>query len=156
MAEVAAGVLLVGTTGGGEVVINHPDLQPDAQGMGHIVFSPAQARALGDLMGAKAEEARWEILRATRAEGAARQEASGGQLGPPPKHAFEVQIRIGGDDWEYVMRTLRELVPHLEDHGSDCKMMSGGAGGCHSVDVQKRDVAPEDYHRELMVWSGRD
>lgn len=33
------------TPDGREVVVNHPDLQPDNNGCGHIVFSPAQARA---------------------------------------------------------------------------------------------------------------
>lgn len=37
------GVLEVGTVGG-EVIVNHPDLKPDENGVGHIVFSPRQAR----------------------------------------------------------------------------------------------------------------
>jgi hypothetical protein len=42
-----AGVLEVGVNPDThEVVINHPDLQPDANGVGHIIFSPAQALAL--------------------------------------------------------------------------------------------------------------
>jgi hypothetical protein len=39
-----------------EVVINHPDLQPDSRGVGHIVFSPAQARHLAKLLLRKAGE----------------------------------------------------------------------------------------------------
>jgi hypothetical protein len=39
-----------------EVVINHPDLQPDANGVGHIVFSAAQARHLAKLLLRKADE----------------------------------------------------------------------------------------------------
>lgn len=38
------GHLEVGTNENGEVVVNHPDLQPDDNGVGHIVFSPGQAR----------------------------------------------------------------------------------------------------------------
>lgn len=38
----AKGVLEVGTNGRAEVVINHPDLKPDAHGVGHIVFSIEQ------------------------------------------------------------------------------------------------------------------
>lgn len=33
-----------------EVVINHPDLKPDENGVGHIVFSPRQARNLANLL----------------------------------------------------------------------------------------------------------
>jgi hypothetical protein len=53
------GVLEVGTNGAGEGVINHPDLEPDENGVGHIVFSPNQARNLANLL----------IWHATEAEG---------------------------------------------------------------------------------------
>lgn len=43
------------TPDGREVLINHPDLRPDANGVGHIVFSPAQARALARLLLRKAD-----------------------------------------------------------------------------------------------------
>jgi hypothetical protein len=42
----ARGVLEVGCNDAHEVVINHPDLKPDENGVGHIVFSPAQALEL--------------------------------------------------------------------------------------------------------------
>ena len=51
MTDIAAGFLEVGCTDDThEVVINHPDLKPDANGVGHIVFSPAQARNLSALL----------------------------------------------------------------------------------------------------------
>lgn len=59
--EKNAGVLEVGTNGNGEVVINHPDLQPDENGVGHIVFSPRQARHLANLLNLKARDADAEI-----------------------------------------------------------------------------------------------
>jgi len=40
------GVLEVGRNEVHEVVINHPDLEPDENGVGHIIFSPTQARNL--------------------------------------------------------------------------------------------------------------
>lgn len=52
-----AGTLEVGLTADGrEIVINHPALQPDANGCGHIVFSAKQARALAALLNRKADE----------------------------------------------------------------------------------------------------
>jgi hypothetical protein len=54
------GVLEVGTSGLGEVVVNHPDLEPDAQGVGHIVFSPSQARSPARILLLKADEAEGE------------------------------------------------------------------------------------------------
>ena len=57
MTEIAKNTLEVGTNGAGEVVVNHPDLQPDKDGVGHIIFSPEQARALAFLLQQKAQEA---------------------------------------------------------------------------------------------------
>lgn len=50
------GVLEVGSLEG-EVVVNHPDLKPDENGVGHIVFSPAQARNLARILLKQAETA---------------------------------------------------------------------------------------------------
>ena len=44
------GFLEVGCNENGEIVINHPNLKPDENGVGHIVFSPRQARDLADLL----------------------------------------------------------------------------------------------------------
>lgn len=52
-----SGLLEVGlSVDGTEIIINHPDLQPDANGCGHIVFSPDQARALARILLKKANE----------------------------------------------------------------------------------------------------
>jgi hypothetical protein len=42
------------TEDGQNIVINHPDLEPDAEGCGHIVFSPDQARNLAWMLFLKA------------------------------------------------------------------------------------------------------
>lgn len=44
------GFLEVGCNENDEVVINHPDLKPDENGVGHIVFSPRQAKGLAKLL----------------------------------------------------------------------------------------------------------
>jgi hypothetical protein len=49
--------LEVGHDDQGEVVINHGNLQPDEKGIGHLVFSPEQARELATLLWKHAEEA---------------------------------------------------------------------------------------------------
>jgi hypothetical protein len=54
--EIAAGFLEVGLTAQHEVVINHPDLKPDQEGCGHIVFSAEQALDLAHLLIKKAGE----------------------------------------------------------------------------------------------------
>lgn len=45
-----AGYLEVGLNCDNEIVINHPDLKPDENGVGHIVFSVEQARNLAKLL----------------------------------------------------------------------------------------------------------
>lgn len=57
MDENAKGYLEVGINEKHEVVINHPDLKPDADGVGHIVFSISQAQHLSHLLAVKASEA---------------------------------------------------------------------------------------------------
>ena len=55
--KIQKNTLEVGTTGNGEVVINHPHLEPDENGVGHIIFSVEQARNLANLLMAKAADA---------------------------------------------------------------------------------------------------
>ena len=50
MMDKITGFLEVGLNEQGEIVVNHPDLKPDADGVGHIVFSPNQARNLAELL----------------------------------------------------------------------------------------------------------
>lgn len=49
MSDIVAGTLEIATLRH-EVIINHPDLKPDEQGVGHIVFSPEQARHLAQIL----------------------------------------------------------------------------------------------------------
>ena len=44
-----------------EIVVNHPDLTPDENGVGHIVFSPRQARHFAHLLLKHADEALQEF-----------------------------------------------------------------------------------------------
>ncbi len=57
MNQIEKNTLEVGTNGMGDVVVNHPDLQPDENGVGHIVFSVEQARNLANLLMSKASDA---------------------------------------------------------------------------------------------------
>jgi len=61
--------LQVGTNGRGEIVVNHPDIQPDKNGAGYIIFSPLQARRFAKLLLAKAKEADRETVKSARREG---------------------------------------------------------------------------------------
>jgi hypothetical protein len=68
MADKIEGVLEVGRNEQGEVVINHPDMKPDENGVGHIVFSVNQARNLAKLLNKQASEAEEEEFRRREAE----------------------------------------------------------------------------------------
>lgn len=59
-----SGVLEVGLMPGGkEIVVNHPDLEPDENGCGHIIFSPMQALMLAMLLIKKVTESNYEHFR---------------------------------------------------------------------------------------------
>jgi hypothetical protein len=60
MSEKIEGYLEVGLNEQGEVVVNHPDLKPDDNGVGHIVFSANQARNLAELLMKHAAQAERE------------------------------------------------------------------------------------------------
>lgn len=62
------GFLEVGYDDQGQVVINHPDLKPDENGVGHIIFSVTQARDLAFLLEKKASEAEAELRQKREAE----------------------------------------------------------------------------------------
>lgn len=50
MSDKIEGFLEVGLNDKAEIVVNHPDLKTDADGVGHIVFSARQAHHLGNLL----------------------------------------------------------------------------------------------------------
>jgi hypothetical protein len=57
--KIPAGNLYVGlSTDGQNVIVNHPDLQPDAEGCGHIVFSHDEALNFAMLLLRKVNVAR--------------------------------------------------------------------------------------------------
>lgn len=74
MSDKVEGYLEVGLNERGEVVVNHPDLKPDAAGVGHIVFSPGQARRLANLLLKHANQSDQDAQR--RAEEEARRNAA--------------------------------------------------------------------------------
>ncbi len=66
------GCLEIGSTGAGQVVINHAELDRDKNGVGHIVFSPAEARKLARILAKSAARAERERVRQTAASSSTR------------------------------------------------------------------------------------
>jgi hypothetical protein len=63
MSDKIEGFLEVGCNEQNEIVVNHPDLKPDENGVGHIVFSVNQARNFARLLVDHADSADREIRR---------------------------------------------------------------------------------------------
>jgi hypothetical protein len=57
----AKGFLYVGHNEQYEIVVNHPDLEPDENGVGHIVFSVSQARGFAYTILRHADECENEL-----------------------------------------------------------------------------------------------
>lgn len=71
----------------------------------------------------------------------------------PPKRAFELTIKIGGDTWEDVIHNVRDLLPHIEEHGQSCNSVSGSPSCGHIVDIQLHpEMTHERYHEELQAY----
>ncbi len=68
MPDEVGGILEVGRNEQGEIVINHPDLKPDENGIGHIVFSANQARNLAKILLKNAQESEDEAWGKREAE----------------------------------------------------------------------------------------
>lgn len=70
-----------------------------------------------------------------------------------PHRAYELDIHIGGDTWEDVMRNFRELADHIPEHGPACSSVSGSPSCGHTVNVTHRPEMTNDrYFRELDAW----
>lgn len=66
-----------------------------------------------------------------------------------PHRAFELDIHIGGDTWDEVIRDLKYLAEHVEDHGPTCSSVCGGPSGNHIVTVTRHpDMTHERYHEQ--------
>lgn len=70
-----------------------------------------------------------------------------------PKRRFTVTIEAGGDTWQDIAMTLRDLLPHIEEHGPKCDSVGGGVSSGHWVHVVERpEMTPERYHEELDAF----
>ena len=74
-----------------------------------------------------------------------------------PQHAYELRITIGGESWDYVKQAIEEISQHIRDREpGEVGVCSGGGGGCRSIDLQRREVSPEQYRKELEAWRQKE
>jgi len=71
----------------------------------------------------------------------------------PPRRAFELTIKIGGDTWRDVLRDLLDTARHVEQHGPQCNSVSGGYSTNHIVDVRvDPDMTHDRYVDQLEAY----
>jgi hypothetical protein len=153
MMEIAKNTLEVGTNGAGEVVINHPDLLPDENWVGHIVFSPEQARNLASLLLQKAVSAEEEMIEKRRRDAEKIPVDRSAQIlsdgSPVPEDRSHTRLRADGQQEGYVVlsseergkgfvRPCRDAYRHLK---------------CGKVTTMGRALA-ETYARDPKFYSG--
>ena len=153
MTEIAKNTLEVGTNGAGEVVVNHPDLQPDENGVVHIVFSPEQARQLAFLLQQKAHSAEEKNIEKRRQEAEkipvdrSAQALTNGS--PVPKDGSHVILRSDGQQQGYVVLTPEErnkgFVRPYRDAYRHLK--------CGKITTMGRSIA-ETYARDPGFYAG--
>lgn len=157
MSDKVAGFLEVGLNERGEVVINHPDLKPDENGVGHIVFSSTQAYDFAQIVMKHAIDAsRMEGLRrdaelrraaeAIPVDRGARVLSDGS---PVPEDESHRELKDNGQQRDYVVlsaeerakgfvRPVRRTYTHLK---------------CGSDTTMSRDIA-ETYARDPKFYTG--
>lgn len=150
---ISKNTLEVGTNGNGEIVINHPDLEPDENGVGHIVFSPEQARGLAFLLQQKAHEAEEEITERRRRQAENIPVDRSAQIladgSPVPEDRSHARLRADGQQEGYVVlspeerskgfvRPYRDAYRHLK---------------CGRITTMSRSIA-ETYARDPSFYSG--
>lgn len=153
MTEIAKNTLDVGTNGAGEVVINHPDLSPDADGVGHIVFSPAQARNLATLLVRKARDAEEELVEKGRVEAAKipvdRSAQTLADGSPVPADRSHTELLPGGQQKGYVVLSDAERAKGFVRPFRDAYRHQK----CGKITTMSRAIA-ETYARDPFFYSG--
>lgn len=155
MSDKVTGYLEVGLNDNDEIVINHPDLQPDEKGVGHIVFSPNQAEHLAHLLSTKAREAAANMR---RKEDEARRKAAEAV----PVNRADVTLANGSP----VTPDYRELKPNGQQKDyvvlSDAERAKGFVRPvrrsylhvkCGTVTTMGQSIA-ETYARDPRFYSG--
>lgn len=70
-----------------------------------------------------------------------------------PRRAFVLEIEIGGDTWDDVMRNFHELAEHIPEHGPECSSVSGSPScGHHVIVTHSPEMTHERYIQDLEAW----
>lgn len=73
-----------------------------------------------------------------------------------PRRCFMLDITIGGDTWEDVIRSLREASECIEYHCPTCKAASAGVSSGWVVEIDHRpDMTNGKYFDDLAEWQAK-
>jgi hypothetical protein len=160
-----------------DVVVNHPDLKPDENGVGHIVFSPAQARNLAKLLLEHADEAQHAWFQAQQQKKFKAAEAipvdysqctiSGHEGAPVTEDHKEINAATGQQNGYVVLtaaerakgfvRPVRRTYIHAgkppDGQSFEYPIRKVFAGGCGTRTTCSQDIA-ETYARDPGFYSG--
>lgn len=73
-----------------------------------------------------------------------------------PHRSYEVSITISGDTWQDIIYQLRDLLPHIEDHGPACNSASGSPSSGHIVYVRHDPTMTHERYFEILEAYCRD
>lgn len=160
-----------------EVVVNHPDLKPDKNGVGHIVFSPSQARNLAILLTQHADAAQFKAKQQEQQKAYKAAESipvdysqrtiSGHEGMPVTEDHKEIDPTTGQQKGYVVLtaaerakgfvRPVRRTYIHAgkppEGQGFEYPIRKVFPGGCGSRTTCSQDIA-ETYARDPNFYSG--
>lgn len=155
MTDNAKSFLEVGLNDSGEIVVNHPDLKPDADGIGHIIFSPGQARYFAELI----------LKHAAQAERDAREKSDADRRKVAEAIPVDRDARVLTDG-SPVTDDHRELRPDGQQKGYIVLTKDERAKGfvrpfrdayrhttCGKITTMGREIA-ETYARDPTFYSG--
>jgi hypothetical protein len=150
------GFLEVGCNENGEIVVNHPDLKPDANGVGHIVFSPSQARNLATLL----------TQHAAKVESDARAKQEAERMKAAAAIPVDRSARVLTDGSPVTDDDHKELLPSGQQKGYVVLSAQERAKGfvrpfrdayrhlkCGKITTMSRDIS-ETYARDPSFYNG--
>ena len=67
-----------------------------------------------------------------------------------PNRTYKVTVIAQGDTWKDAIRELQHCAQHLEEHGPECKQVSGGYSTSSTIEVLHDPEMTGDKYREII------
>jgi hypothetical protein len=63
-----------------------------------------------------------------------------------PQRMYQVTIEVGADSWEDTAAEIRRVLEHVEEHGPECSLVSGGYSSGSHVTVRHDPAMSHDAY----------